>query len=73
MEQNKKAIYKLASYEEIKQNDYRLSLKNYVEDNEPKEEIDIDKIERELEEIIKRRLETEAKIAEAVREIKQYI
>lgn len=70
MEQNKKAIYKLASYEEIKQNDYRISLKNYVEDNEPKEEINIDEVERELEEVKKRRLKLETELDELIRSLK---
>ena len=44
----------LASYEEIKENDYNLSVSTYVEAEDTREKIDIVKLNAEIKEIVAR-------------------
>ena len=55
----------LASYEEIAENDYNLSVSTYVEAEDTREVIDITKLNAEIEEIVLR----EAELRDAIRNI----
>jgi type I restriction enzyme M protein len=55
----------LASYEEITENDYNLSVSTYVEAEDTREKIDIVKLNAEIEEIVMR----EDELREAIRNI----
>ncbi len=55
----------LASYEEIAENDYNLSVSTYVEAEDTRERVDIVKLNAEIEEIVMR----ENELREAIRNI----
>jgi type I restriction enzyme M protein len=55
----------LASYEEIAENDYNLSVSTYVEAEDTREKVDIVKLNAEIEEIVMR----EDELREAIRNI----
>ena len=55
----------LASYEEIAENDYNLSVSTYVEAEDTREKVDIVKLNAEIEEIVRR----EDELREAIRNI----
>ena len=55
----------LASYEEVVENDYNLSVSTYVEAEDTREKIDIVKLNAEIEEIVMR----EDELREAIRNI----
>ena len=55
----------LAAYDEIVENDYNLSVSTYVEAEDTREEVDIAKLNAEIEEIVKR----EDELREAIRQI----
>ena len=55
----------LASYDEIVENDYNLSVSTYVEAENTREQVDIVKLNAEIEEIVKR----EDELREAIRQI----
>lgn len=55
----------LASYEEVAENDYNLSVSTYVEAEDTREKVDIVKLNAEIEEIVKR----EDELREAIRNI----
>ena len=59
----------LTSYEEIKENDYNLSVSTYVEAEDTREKIDIVKLNTEIAEIVKREDELRAEIAKIIAEI----
>lgn len=59
----------LAEYEEIKQNDYNLSVSTYVEAKDTRETIDIVKLNAEIEEIVKREEELRKAIQDIIKEI----
>ena len=59
----------LASYEEVAENDYNLSVSTYVEAEDPREKIDIQKLNAEIEEIIAREDVLRREIAAIIREI----
>lgn len=59
----------LASYEEIEQNDYNLSVSTYVETEDTREKIDIKKLNAEIEEIVAREATLRAEIDAIIKEI----
>lgn len=59
----------LASYDEIVENDYNLSVSTYVEAEDTREVIDIVKLNAEIEEIVKREDELRAAIRDIIAEI----
>lgn len=59
----------LADYEEIKQNDYNLSVSTYVEAKDTREKIDIVKLNAEIEEIVAREQVLRNEIAKIIAEI----
>jgi type I restriction enzyme M protein len=59
----------LASFEEIEQNDYNLSVSTYVEAEDTREEVDIVKLNAEIEEIVRREDELRAAIRQIIAEI----
>ena len=59
----------LASFDEIEQNDYNLSVSTYVEAEDTREEVDIVKLNAEIEEIVRREDELRAAIREIIAEI----
>jgi type I restriction enzyme M protein len=59
----------LASYEEIAQNDYNLSISTYVEAEDTREKIDIKKLNAEIDEIVAREAILRAEIDAIIREI----
>lgn len=59
----------LASYEEIAENDYNLSVSTYVEAEDTREEIDIVKLNAEIEEIVAREQVLRDEIAKIIAEI----
>ena len=59
----------LASYDEIKEQDYNLSVSTYVEAEDTREKIDIVKLNAEIKEIVKREDELRAAIDKIIGEI----
>lgn len=59
----------LASYEEIAENDYNLSVSTYVESEDTREKIDIVKLNAEIEEIVAREQVLRDEIAKIIAEI----
>ena len=59
----------LASYEEIVENDYNLSVSTYVEAEDTREKIDIKKLNAEIEEIVAREATLRAEIDAIIKEI----
>ena len=59
----------LASYDEVKENDYNLSVSTYVEAKDIREKIDIVKLNAEIEEIVAREETLRKEIADIVKEI----
>lgn len=59
----------LASYEEIVENDYNLSISTYVEAEDTREKIDIKKLNAEIDEIVAREDVLRKEIAAIIREI----
>ena len=59
----------LASYDEIKEQDYNLSVSTYVEAEDTREKIDIVKLNAEIKEIVKREDELRAAIEKIIGEI----
>ena len=59
----------LASYEEIAENDYNLSVSTYVEAEDTREKIDIKKLNAEIEEIVAREATLRAEINAIIKEI----
>ena len=59
----------LASYDEMVENDYNLSVSTYVEAEDTREVIDIVKLNAEIEEIVKREDELRAAIRDIIAEI----
>ena len=60
---------KLASYNEIKENDYNLSVSTYVEQEDTREKIDIKVLNQQIKEIVARENELRASIDKIVAEI----
>ena len=59
----------LASFDEVEQNDYNLSVSTYVEAEDTREAVDIGKLNAETEEIVKREDELRAAIRQIIAEI----
>ena len=59
----------MASYDEVVENDYNLSVSTYVEAEDTREVIDIVKLNAEIEEIVKREDELRAAIRDIIAEI----
>ena len=59
----------LASYEEIVENDYNLSVSTYVEVKDTREKIDIKKLNAEIDEIVAREATLRAEIDAIIKEI----
>ena len=59
----------LATYDEVAENDYNLSVSTYVEAEDTREKIDIVKLNAEIEEIVKREDELRAAIKDIIEEI----
>ncbi|NLV53286.1 MAG: N-6 DNA methylase, partial [Bacteroidales bacterium] len=59
----------LASYDEITENDYNLSVSTYVESADTREKIDIKKLNAEIEEIVAREETLRKEIAAIIMEI----
>jgi len=60
---------KLASYDEVKDNDYNLSVSTYVEKEDTREKIDIKKLNAEIDEIVTREEVLRAEICKIINEI----
>lgn len=59
----------LASYEEVKENDYNLSVSTYVEQEDKREKIDIVKLNAEIKAIVEKENELRAEIDKIIAEI----
>jgi len=66
---DKNYMVKVASYEEVKNNDYNLSVSTYVEQEDTREKIDIVKLNAELETIVAKENELRAEIDKIIKEI----
>ena len=66
---DKQYMVKVASYDDVKSNDFNLSVSTYVEQEDTREEIDIDKINAELEEIVARECKLREEINKIINEI----
>ena len=60
---------RLVSNKEIAENDYNLSVSTYVEKEDTREAIDIDKLNKEIEEIVKREDELRKEIDKIIKEL----
>lgn len=61
----------VASFEEIKENDFNLNIPRYVDTFEEEEEIDIDTVQKEIDALEKELAEVRAKMAEKLKEIQR--
>lgn len=61
----------LAPYEEVKGNDYNLSVSSYVETEDTREKIDIKKLNAEIEQIVAREQVLRNEIAKIIAEIEE--
>ena len=59
----------LASYEEVKENDYNLSVSTYVEQEDKREKVDIIKLNAEIKAIVEKENELRAEIDKIIAEI----
>ena len=59
----------LASYEEVKENDYNLSVSTYVEQEDKRDKIDIVKLNAEIKAIVEKENELRAEIDKIIAEI----
>ena len=62
-------VAKVASYDEVKNNKYNLSVSTYVEKEDTREKIDIKELNRKLEETVRRENELRLAIDEIIKEI----
>lgn len=62
---------RLATFEEIKENDFNLNIPRYVDTFEEEEEIDIDAVQREIEQLEKELVEVRVKMAQKLKEIER--
>lgn len=62
-------VSKLASYDNVKENDYNLSVNTYVEKEDTREKIDIVELNKQIEEIVKREDVLRLEIAKIIAEI----
>ena len=60
---------KLAKYEEVKEQNYNLSVSTYVEKEDTKEKVDIKELNKKIEEIVKREEELRLEINKIIKEI----
>jgi len=71
---NKEVIKKysyIAKFEEIKENDFNLNIPRYVDTFEEEAEIDIDAVQKEIDQLEKELVEVRGKIAEKLKEIER--
>jgi type I restriction enzyme M protein len=61
----------LADFKEISENDFNLNIPRYVDTFEEEEEIDIDAVQREIDQLEKELAEVRAKMAEKLKEIER--
>ncbi|OQC13404.1 MAG: putative type I restriction enzymeP M protein [Firmicutes bacterium ADurb.Bin080] len=66
---DKDYMVKVASYEDVKNNDYNLSVSTYVVKEDTREQIDIKKLNTEIEEIVARENELREEINKIIKEI----
>ena len=66
---DKQFVTKLATYEEVKENDYNLSVSTYVEQEDKREKVDIKKLNAEIEEIVVKEEKLRAEISKIIKEI----
>ena len=59
----------LATYEEIKENDYNISVNSYLKTNTGKVEIDIEEVNKKLAEIVPRQQQIRKELEEIIREL----
>lgn len=64
-------ICHLATYEQIKENDFNLSVESYVEKEDTREIIDIKKLNSEINDIVKKEDELRTKINQIIKEIEE--
>jgi len=62
----------VAGFDEIKENDFNLNIPRYVDTFEEEEEIDIDAVQREIDQLEKELVEVRAKMAEKLKEIERW-
>ena len=67
--EDKEFIAKLVSNKEIEENDYNLSVSNYVEKEDTREKIDIDILNKEIDEIVERENLLRGEIKKIISEI----
>ena len=65
----KEHFSKVVTYDEIAEQDYNLSVSSYVEQEDTREEIDIAKLNKEIEEIVAREQVLRAEIAKIIAEL----
>lgn len=61
----------VADFEEIKENDFNLNIPRYVDTFEEEEEIDIDAVQKEIDELEKELIEVRIKMADKLKEIQR--
>ena len=69
MREEKRHFAHLAAYDEVKGNDYNLSVSTYVEAEDTREAVDIDKLNAEIAEIVARENVLRAEIDRIIEEI----
>jgi len=69
LREEKRHFAHLAAYDEVKGNDYNLSVSTYVEAEDTREAVDIDKLNAEIAEIVARENVLRAEIDRIIEEI----
>ena len=62
-------VVKVASYDDVKNNDYNLSVSTYVEQEDTREHIDINVLNKEIDEIVEREQVLRDEIKKIISEI----
>ena len=67
---NKKYEAKLVSIDEVAEQDFNLSVSTYVEQKDTREKVDIDKLNKDIEEMVKRENELRKAIDKIIADLK---
>lgn len=68
---NKKHVAKLVTIDDVAEQDYNLSVSTYVEQKDTREKIDIDQLNKDIEEVVKRENELRKAIDKIIADLRK--
>ena len=68
---NKKYLVKTATIDEVAEQDYNLSVSTYVEQKDTREKVDIDQLNKDIEEVVKRENELRKAIDKIIADLRK--